>query len=465
MVDPATFKQLKAFFRALQDRPLEPGDPHYVEIFEDHALSSIDPVARMARTIQFATLEPDSPESRSASEFELETVQLFSGHRGTGKSTQLRRLKQQLERSGPYKVVLCDMEDYLPMTDALDVVDFLLAAAGALSEALSVPELLGSDLVHGYWARFTSWLQSQRIEISDLGLKTGEASLGIKLNLKEDVEFRKRIRERMKLHVGAFRTEVHAFVSECLKRLKQRHGQDTQLVILYDSIEHLRGTTSNANEVTASVEALFRGHADALRFPFVHTVFTVPPWLRLQHAGVGERFDGYCQIPCVKVRERARQQGDIVDFQPGLDVLWRVACKRGDPTWLLGGRPEFDELARASGGYLRDLFRMLSILINDAGEYGVPVSAERQKLAVEELRGGYVAFTNRDAVWLRAIECKGALEVEEIEDHHRLARFLDTHILLAYRNGEDWYGVHPLIRADVLRRASEWDAAHERAGT
>ncbi|KIG15665.1 Type II secretory pathway, ATPase PulE/Tfp pilus assembly pathway, ATPase PilB [Enhygromyxa salina] len=427
----------------------------YVELFADATLSAVDPVERIATSIEFAALE---------------TAQLFSGHRGTGKSTQLRRLKCRLERDPAFKVVICDMEDYLPMTDEVDVVDFLLAAAGALSEALSVPELLGDDPVHSYWARFTGWLRSQKIEVTELGLAasaTGEVvgtdtGLGVKLNLKTDPDFRKRVRERMKLHVGAFRVEVHSFVQDCLKQLRARHGDDTQLVVVYDSIEHLRGTTANAQQVADSVERLFRGHADALRFPYVHTVFTVPPWLRVQYAGVGtDRFDNYCQIPCVKVRVRPERPGvKSVDHTAGLDALWRIASKRGDLIWLLGDREAFDEIARFSGGYLRDLFRMLSLVVNDASSHDVPVSPERRRLAVDELRGAYVGFTNHEAAWLRTIDETGVLDIDEATHHHNLARFLDTHVLLAYRNGEDWYGVHPVIRDVVTRRARAWDQAH-----
>lgn len=454
MVTADTRDKLKQFYRALRMGPLWPDDREYVELFEDPELSIADPVERMATCIEFAALE---------------SAQLFSGHRGTGKSTQLRKLKRRLERDPTYKVVICDMEDYLPMTDEVDVVDFMLAAAGALSEGLSVNELLGTDPVHSYWVRFTSWLRSQKIEVSDLGLgvkATGpgkeHASIGVKLNLKTDPEFRKRVRERMKLHVGAFRKEVHGFAQDCLKALRARHGEDTQLVVIYDSIEHLRGTTSNALAVAASVERLFRGHADSLRFPYVHTVFTVPPWLRLQYAGVGnDDFDDYCQIPCVKIRQRPTLQGTVGDnHQFGLNVLWRVASERGDVQWLLGSREAFDELAGASGGYLRDLFRMLLVLVNGASRYDVPVSPERRRLAVDELRNAYInGFTNEEAVWLRRVEETGVLDFDGGYDPHRIASFFDTHVLLAYRNGEDWYGVHPVIRDVVFRRAAVWDEA------
>jgi hypothetical protein len=454
MVEPETRALLKTVYQAFQDRPLWPDDPAYVELFEDRALSATDPVERMAMSIEFAALQ---------------SAQLFSGHRGTGKSTQLRRLQRRLEQDPTYKVVICDMEDYLPMTDEVDVVDFLLAAAGALSEALAAPELLGEDPANNYWARFTGWLGSQKIEVSELGINArakadipggpvgAEVGVGVKLNLKSDPEFRKRVRERMKLHVGAFRAEVHDFVQDCLKRLRARYGDDTKLVVIYDSIEHLRGTTTNAEQVTASVERLFRGHVEALRFPFIHTVFTVPPWLRLQYAGVGnDRFDNYCQIPCVKVR--ARDDAERVE-QVGLDALWEVANKRGDMTWLLGDRAAFDELVRASGGYLRDLFRMLSFVVIEAARTDVPVPAERRTLAIDDLRGAYLGFTNQEAFWLRRIDETGAFDVDKPDHHFKLARFLDSHVLLAYRNGEDWYGIHPVIRADVARRAAAWSEA------
>jgi hypothetical protein len=70
------------FYQQLSDRPLEPDNELYVHLYEqgDHP----DPVEVLAKGIEWAET--------------LETVQLFSGFRGTGKSTELRRLKQRLEK-------------------------------------------------------------------------------------------------------------------------------------------------------------------------------------------------------------------------------------------------------------------------------------------------------------------------------------------------------------------------------
>ncbi|PRP97312.1 ATP-binding protein [Enhygromyxa salina] len=451
MIDPATTTQLRQLYQNLVDQPLWPDDPRYVDLYADPGWAALDPVARLATRIRFSAIE---------------SSQLFSGHRGTGKSTQLRKLQRELEGDPTYKVVICDMEDYLPMTDAVDEVDFMLGAAGALSDALVDAGLLGRDSKGDYWTRFVDWLRGQRIDVEQLGLDAkvpvgpgAELRFNVKANLKSDAAFRERVRERMKLHVGAFRAEVHGFAQDCVKWLRAEHGDDTQLVVIYDSIEHLRGITTNERAVAESVEGLFRGHGDALRFPHVHTIYTVPPWLRLHYAGT-DGFDSYCQIPCIKVRKRAPDPGGQVQPDPaGLDVLWRVAGKRGDMQWLLRDRAAFDELALACGGYLRDLFRMLTDLTAHAALHGVPVAGDRCRLAIEELRSAYQGFTNRQAVWLQAIEDSGRLDIPDLDDQHTIARFLDTHVLLAYRNGEDWYAVHPVIRELVADRAAAWHRA------
>ncbi len=50
-------------------------------------------------------------------------VNLFSGQRGSGKSTELRRLRHMLDRKG-CEVFLCDMRDYMNLTKPVEITDF-----------------------------------------------------------------------------------------------------------------------------------------------------------------------------------------------------------------------------------------------------------------------------------------------------------------------------------------------------
>ena len=86
---------LKRFFQSLSDQPLDPSDKPYVPLYEEPGLADEDPVKLLADGIEWTS----------------ESVQLLSGYRGTGKSTELRRLKARLEESG-YLVFLCDVEGY-----------------------------------------------------------------------------------------------------------------------------------------------------------------------------------------------------------------------------------------------------------------------------------------------------------------------------------------------------------------
>jgi hypothetical protein len=46
----------------------------------------------------------------------------------------------------------------------------------------------------------------------------------------------------------------------------------------------------------------------------------------------------------------------------------------------------------------------------------------------------------------------GLVDRDRVPD---LARFLDSHVVLCYRNGHEWYNVHPLIRDHVTKQAAE----------
>ena len=93
---------LKTFFQNVVDSPLSPQDERYIPLYEDPSLVGFDPVEMLARAIAWAPGE---------------SVQLLSGFRGTGKSTELRRLQNRLQDEGNI-VLLCDMEEAPQPIDA-----------------------------------------------------------------------------------------------------------------------------------------------------------------------------------------------------------------------------------------------------------------------------------------------------------------------------------------------------------
>ncbi len=422
---------LRDFFRAVSDRPLEPSDPYYVPLYE--RLPGDDPVELLARGIEWTT---------GAS------VQLLSGFRGTGKSTELRRLKQRLERGTGYFVVLCDIEDYVNLSTPIDVSDFLMALIGALGEAVSDARLLGDIIGEGYWERLTAFMARTKINVEELGIVS---PVGLKAALKSDPTFKQRLQERMAGHLGALVEHVREYVREVARLLTERHGDIAELVLLVDSMEHLRGTSTNADQVHRSVEILFAGHADKLHLPNLHVVYTVPPYLKIRYANLSSLYDpgGLQILPAVSLRS---EQGE--ENRESFDLLARLVGERGDWQRLLGQRADLDELIRHSGGHLRDLLQLLAEVIRRA--QALPVTSVTVAAAINQLRNEFLPISNQDARWLQQVASSHAAELED-SSFHDLARFLDTHIVLCYHNGGEWYDVHPLIADAVSEQIARLD--------
>lgn len=107
-----TTDPLRTFYKTLEGeggKPLTPDHPYYVNILG--ATPEKDPVRRLWQRIEFSSSE---------------SVNLLTGFRGNGKSTELRRLKKLLEDNG-CTVFLVNMLDYLLMTKPVELSDFILS--------------------------------------------------------------------------------------------------------------------------------------------------------------------------------------------------------------------------------------------------------------------------------------------------------------------------------------------------
>ena len=223
---------IRKFFRAVVDRPIEfdvQDERRYVRIYDEPSFKEHDPVKLLSSSI---TLLPG------------QSAQLLSGFRGSGKSTELRRLRRSLEGLGLYKVALLDIEDYLSPSQPIDVSDFLMALAGGLGDALlSAGHLDGDPAKEGYWTRLVNFLSRTNIEVTEVsgglnvGVSTPDKSLSaggsanFKAALKNDPSFRQTLQTRMAGHLGALVNDVRAYVEECVKKVKARYGTDTEVVL------------------------------------------------------------------------------------------------------------------------------------------------------------------------------------------------------------------------------------------
>jgi hypothetical protein len=419
---------LKRFYQNLRDRPLNPTDPYYVPYLEQDP--SEDPIAHLCTRINWS---------------EAASVHLLSGQRGSGKSTGLRRLKQNLERDG-HIVFLCDMRDYLNLTTPVEISDFFMAVMGGLSD--QVEKLYSVDPgKRGFWERMADFCQ-QVVKIEELSINAGAAEL--KASLKDDPVFKQRLQTYLRGHVARLVKEAHQFGVEVVELVRKRtNDPDKKVVLLLDSIEQIRGVGAEAKNVYDSVENLFSVHADSLRLNLLHVTYTIPPYLIPLAPGLGRYLGGGVveNLPSVHLFNRDGSKDDR-----GLEILKNIVGQRCAEWQQIFSETQLRRMACATGGDLRDFFRLIrEVLINASMPGGgeLPVADRLIEDAENKLRREMLPIAEDDKEWLRKINASKEAELQNVQFLSRLAGFFDTHLVLNYRNGQDWYDVHPLIRKTI----------------
>lgn len=142
---------LKSVYQNLSDRPLNPDDPLYEPVYSHEGAD--DPVKSMRKRITFSAVR---------------SLQLFSGFRGSGKTTELFRLRGQLQELG-YPVLYGDALKYLNPAEPIDVTLLLVVLAGSFSDALK--ELDIEIAGESYWARFWNYATRTSVTVPEVSVK------------------------------------------------------------------------------------------------------------------------------------------------------------------------------------------------------------------------------------------------------------------------------------------------------
>lgn len=431
-LSPATRAELKTLYNALADRVLEPDDPVYVEQINESTASGTDAVTEIATEIDFQ---------------EGGGVCLFTGQRGTGKSTELKRLQSELDKLG-IVAFYADLSEYILLTKPIEITDFLISMAGALSDRIAADPRFGQQPgQRSYWERLAHFLQTQ-VEFKEIGLKLGGVA-DIKASLKNDPDFKQRIQQAARGHVARIVRDAHDFFADAVRALRQGAGDaNLKVALIVDSIERIRGVGDESMKVYESVRNLFFAHAEHLRIPLLHIVYTVPPYLSILASGAGALMGGATVRRLVSTHIFLdRSRGVDPD---GLKLMRRVVAKR-QPTWAqLFSAAALDQLALSSGGDLREFFRLIrQCLPAVRDDAQLPLSAADVTHVETSARAEMLPIPADQLDWLKQISRTHDTCLQADDKLPLLAHFLDNRLVLNYRNGSDWYDVHPLLR-DVV---------------
>ncbi|MCK5878025.1 MAG: hypothetical protein KAG43_10345 [Candidatus Marithrix sp.] len=416
---------LKIFFKNLKDQPLEPDNPFYVNYLEENP-NAPDPIKELQNNI---ILNDDTNYS----------VGLISGQRGNGKSTELYRLQNLLEQDD-YVVLFCDMQNYMNLHFPVEITDFLISIMLALTEA--VKSKYGKDFKYrSYTERLKDIFTRTQIQLGDIDF-TGDGDTPFKLALRQDPTIKKRLQTNLRGHVTYVVQQAHEFSQDIVKFIRQY--DDKEIVLLVDSVEQIRGVGGNAKEVHESIRDLFSNHSDKLCLQNFHIIYTVPPYLpalssvRSLDATIMRSIDNI----------HVFQRDNTID--PKGVAIMRDIIQRRFPNWQqIFSEEQLRDMILATGGDLRDFFRLIRAVLVKIDINLLPVKDNIIISAKNDLRRSMLPIPKDDMEWLRRISESKQSELQTIDDLPRLARFFDNNLVQNYRNGDDWYDIHPLLK-DVI---------------
>ena len=370
----------------------------------------------------------------------------FSGQRGTGKSTELHRLDDML-RGENVEVVRFDSLDFITETDPVSVESLLLLVTAGLA-AFADEHYQQDFLTSSAWTRFSAWLGTD-IELTEI------SAAGLKGKLKEQqASVAEKIR---KLSAPREWTKkVQAFAEEIVDFLRQRSRRN-RVAIIVDSLERLRGTSGvDQDAMFSHVVSTFAGDFDRLKIPGASVVYSVPPYLTLLHEV--RNFVTFYSLASVRVYGKPlTQNGDFTaerrkPRELGQEKMRGLIARRY-PQWAnFLEQDALDKLALASGGDLRHFMQRLVSGVIGQAQYALdrlPLKDDDAIISriLEENRAETERLTVSSEWPLLADIAKrhNTFATDRGESLRSLARLLETRVILNYRNGSEWFDVHPLL--------------------
>ncbi|MDM9585158.1 ATP-binding protein [Nostoc sp. GT001] len=384
------------------------------------------------------------------------TCELFTGHIGCGKSTELLRLKAELEQEG-FHVVYFESSQDLEMSD-VDIGDILLAIAHRVSENLShleIPEPSGLTKIPVGAAR----LLMTEIEVSQTSEKSGLAlvQLGIgkiTVNAKNSPEFRSKLREYLEPRTNSILDVINKELLEpAIYKLKQSGKKG--LVVIVDNLDRIETTTKPWGR--SQPEYLFVDRGEQLRQLSCHLVYTIP--LELMFSNdlnlLTQRFTVDPKVlPMVPVRFR-----DGSECLEGMALLRQMVLARVYPHLLPGDRLDLitnifdtpktlDRLCIVSGGHVRELLRLLNDCIKK--ERKLPLSGEVLETVIRNYCNQMtLAITDDEWDLLRQVQQQKWVSGD---DGYRI--LLRSRFVYEYRDTQgSWFDVNPILaESRILQR-------------
>lgn len=357
---------------------------------------------------------------------------LFSGYRGSGKSTELLRISAHRDLRDRFIPIYVNVEQYLDLGD-VGYQDVLILIGLRLMEEAARKSIA---LDEKYTKPLVDWYQEVVFEKEAVSGREITAEVSLQLighlgaSFRRGSETRRKIRDRVEHRLS----ELLEHLGQLMEAIQQKSGKPP--LTLVDGLDKVY-------DVKKAVEMFLEG-AGALTALKCPLMYTVPLSLLYdqQLGGVRMAFRSQYQLPNIRTYNR-----DGSRCESGRGFLHEVLKRRVSESIF---PPEArEEVVELSGGVLKHLLSLSGEAVLRAMQQG------REKVLPEDVE--YAARQNRLSLspTFTASEREVLKRIaethsfENAEEERRLA--INLHILRYIEDDEEWWDIHPLLEP-LLRR-------------
>ena len=295
---------LDDIYNAFNPMPLPAGSPQYVDFTAVRGGSDVS--IELGRKVQRSS-EP--------------TCQLFSGHLGGGKSTELLKLAADLETKG-FTVVYFSADDDDINTEDVEYADILLACTRHLLEVVKEADpkpILG--WLRDRWDILADVMQT-KLEFPETSI---EAQVSQFSKITSKIRTQKTQRAELRAKLNPYTEDLVSALNQFIAEAKQRLPKDrNKLLVIADGLEKIQYISQDDGR--SNHDEIFITKAPQLKSLDCHVIYTMPVSLALS-TRASDLMDIYgCSpdvLPMVEVRSR---QG--VELLMGMDKMRELLASR-----------------------------------------------------------------------------------------------------------------------------------------
>ncbi len=421
---------IRKFFQATNpDRALfaDNSEEDYKYYIDFSSVRGGQVIEDLKKTIGF--FSPDEP-----------TCHLFAGHIGCGKSTELQKLKVELQQEG-FHVVYFNSHRDLEMSD-VDISDIMLAITHRVIESL---ENVGIKLEPNYFKRLFTEMKNVLMTPVDIELKLSFLIAEITSKTQASPNERVKLRNFLEPQIGKILEEINSeILRPGIKKLKTKGKKG--LVVIVDSLEKMDNIAKPWKR--PQHEYLFIDRGMQLRGLDCHLVYTMPLSLRFSndYGNLIHRFPDPKVLPMVRVKSR---DGEVC--KEGLEKLRNLILARAFPdlnieyrlnkvTEVFDSVETLDYLCHASGGHIRNLLRLLNTCIQK--EMGLPITRHSlDTVIIEYLSERTLAIDPHEWTLLRQVK-----ENKKITGDDGYQTLIRSMFVYEYRDSAGrWFDINPIL--------------------